>query len=409
MQKDYPDSNTHNQFLKNPRIQGWRVIVFAILTTLAFSGACVYGIMYFRTPLSGNKNADITPTSRHSSTDKIVAADGRLEPVGEVINLSSPTILETQKRIAKLFVKEGEQVRPGQVVAVLDILDNRQAALTKAQTQVKVAQARLDKVKAGAQVGEIAAQQAVISRLKAQLSEESIAQQANIARLLTQLSNAQIEYSRYEKLYKDGAIAISLLDSKRLTMDTIQQQINEAKATLNGTVKTLTEQINEAIATLNRIAEVRPVNINEAQADLESAIASVKQAQADLKLTYVRSPIAGRILKIYTKAGENIDTQGIADIGQTDQMYVVAEVYESDITKVNHGQKAVITSDSLTNKLQGEVEQIGWQIRKKNIFNDDPVVAVDARVVEVKIRLDSASSQQVKGLTNLKVDVAIHI
>ena len=53
----------------------------------------------------------------------------------------------------------------------------------------------------------------------------------------------------------------------------------------------------------------------------QSAIASVKQAQADLKLAYVRSPIAGRILKIHTKAGENIDTEGIADIGPTDQMW----------------------------------------------------------------------------------------
>ncbi|MDZ8187708.1 MAG: ABC exporter membrane fusion protein [Nostoc sp. ChiSLP02] len=409
MQEDYPASNTNQQFLKNAGLQSWRVIILAIVTALAFGGASVYAIVYFRSHAIQQNNADIAATPGGNSTDNIVAADGRLEPLGEVIKLSSPTMLETQKRIAKLLVKEGEQVRPGQVVAILDILDTRQAALEKAQTQVKVAQARLDKVKAGAQVGEISAQQAVIARLKAQLSEESIAQKANIAKLSTQLSNAQIEYSRYEKLYKDGAIAISLLDSKRLTMETIQEQINEAQATFNGTVKTLQEQINEARATLNRIAEIRPVNINEAQADLESAIASVKQAQADLKLAYVRSPIAGRILKIYTHAGENIDTQGIADIGQTDQMYVVAEVYESDITKINNGQKAVITSETFTNKLQGHVDQIGWQIGKKDVLNDDPVVAVDARVVEVKIRLDSASSQQVRSLTNLKVNVAIHI
>lgn len=409
MQEDYTAPNTNKQFLKNVRLQGWRIIIFAVLTALAFTGASVYGILYFRSHASRQNNADIAAALRRNSTDNIVAADGRLEPQGEVIKLSSATMLETQKRIAKLLVKEGEQVQPGQVVAILDILDTRQAALEKTQTQVKVAQARLDKVKAGAQVGEISAQQAVIARLKAQLNEESIAQKANIAKLSTQLSNAQIEYSRYDNLYKDGAIAISLLDSKRLTMETLKEQINEAKATFNGTVKTLSEQINEARATLNHIAEVRPVNVNEAQADMESAIASVKQAQADLNLAYVRSPIAGRILKIHTKAGENINTEGITDIGQTDKMYVVAEVYESDITKINHGQKAVITSESFTNKLQGEVEQIGWQIRKKDVFNDDPVIAVDARVVEVKIRLDSLSSQQVKSLTNLKVNVAIHI
>ncbi|HAA30372.1 MAG TPA: HlyD family secretion protein, partial [Cyanobacteria bacterium UBA8553] len=42
-----------------------------------------------------------------------------------------------------------------------------------------------------------------------------------------------------------------------------------------------------------------------------------------------------RILKIHTRPGETVDAkEGIAELGQTDQMLVVAEVYESDISKV---------------------------------------------------------------------------
>lgn len=90
MQEDYPASNTNKQFFKNARLQGWTVVIFAILTALAFSGASVYGILYFRSRASGQKNADIATTSLRDYTDNIVAADGRLEPLGEVIKLSSP-------------------------------------------------------------------------------------------------------------------------------------------------------------------------------------------------------------------------------------------------------------------------------------------------------------------------------
>jgi HlyD family secretion protein len=183
--------------------------------------------------------------------------------------------------------------------------------------------------------------------------------------------------------------------------------MNEAKATLNRIVKTGPEQINEAKASLNRIAEVRPVDVQEAQAEVDSAIAAVERAQADLDLAYVRSPIEGQILKIHAWPGEAVGDEGIADLGRTDQMYVVAEVYETDIGKVNLGQQATITSEAFAGKLQGTVDQIGLQIDKKDVLNTDPAADVDARVVEVKIRLHPKDSKLVAGLTRLQVKVAI--
>ena len=123
----------------------------------------------------------------------------------------------------------------------------------------------------------------------------------------------------------------------------------------------------------------------------------------------MRSPRDGRVLKIHTRAGEVVSNQGegILKLGQTDQMYVVAEVYETDIGKVRQGQRATITSDAFAEKLQGTVDQIGWEVGKQDILNTDPAAATDARVVEVKIRLDSVSSRRVAALNNLQVTVEL--
>jgi HlyD family secretion protein len=124
----------------------------------------------------------------------------------------------------------------------------------------------------------------------------------------------------------------------------------------------------------------------------------------------VRSPINGKVLKIHTRAGEIVSNQGIADIGKTNQMYVVAEIYETDIKKVQIGQQATIASVAFPGKLQGTVSQIGLQVSKQNVFDVNPQADTDQKVVEVKIRISNPEdSQRVARLTNLQVQVMIHI
>jgi len=334
---------------------------------------------------------------------------GRLEPEGEVISLSAPSALEAS-RVTQLMVKEGDKVRKGQVVAILDSYETRLSTLEQAKEDVKLSQAQLAKVKAGAQAGDIGAQKAAIARLEAQLRGEVAAQQATIARLQAQLSNAEVEHQRYQDLYREGAVSASMNDTKRLPVDTYQKQIEEAKATLTRTVETLQKQIQEAKSTLSRIMEVRPVDVQVAQAQVDKAIAAVKKAQSDLNLTYVRAPKDCQILKIHSKLGQIVDEKGIADLGQTDQMYAVAEIYETDIGKVHKGQRATITSDAFLQKLQGTVDHIGLQVKKQTAFNPNPLADTDQKVVEVKIRLDRpVGGQQLATLTNLQVRVAIHL
>jgi len=380
----------------------WATILTVATTVIA--GAYLYSLSRSRLvePVSY-----LTPTTQ-ASTVTTVTALGRLEPEGEVIQLFAPATIE-KIRIDQLLVKEGDRVRAGQVIAILESQERLQIALKQAEQQVEVAKFNLEIVRSGAKKGEIEAQKAIISRLEADLVGQPAVEKAKIARLKAELHNARTERERYRTLYQQGAISASDFDNKRLKMETLREQIKETQATLKQIITTRVEQINEAKATLDRLAEIRPVDLQKASAEVESAMIAVEQAQAELDLAYVRTPRDGQILKINTWPGEVVGDNGIVELGQTDRMYVVAEIYETDISQVNIGQKATITSNALTDTLEGDVVQIGKQIYKKDIFSTNPAADVDARIVEVKIRLSPSHSQRVANLTRLQVQVAIEI
>lgn len=337
---------------------------------------------------------------------RTVTALGRLEPQGTVIRLSAPSSGQGN-RVEQLLVAEGDRVQAGQVIALLDSHAQRQAALAEAEAQVQVAQARLAVVQAGAKQGEITAQQAELERLRAERQGNLAAQAATVARLESELRNAQTEFDRYASLAEQGAIAAADLDSKRLVLETRQQALREAQVTLDRIQSTTPPELARAQATLEQIAEVRPVDIRSAQAEVDRAIAAREQAQASLDQASVRSPMNGEILAIHARAGEVPGTDGIAEIGQTQQMQAIAEVYQSDIQRVRLGQPARITSDALDSELTGTVDRIDSQVRRQAVVNTDPSANIDARVIEVYVTLDPASSQKVAKLTNLQVRVVM--
>ncbi|MBH8562828.1 ABC exporter membrane fusion protein [Nostoc sp. CENA67] len=427
----------HNLLLKpaNQRLFALIIGATAITGVMAFYAISQFGQV--------SKTASSEPVQTTQTAPKVTAL-GRLEPEAEVISLSAPLVLDGD-RVGEILVEEGDTVKAGQVVAILDSRARLQAAVLQAQKEVRVAQAKLAQVKAGAKVGEIQAQQASVERLQAQSQGDKIGQQEAIARIEAQwlgdriaqeatikkleaeLKNAEAEYQRYQVLHSQGAISNSSFDSKRLSLDTAKQQLGEAKAILdriNSTASrqiaeakvalnrinaTGSKQVSEAKATLTSIAEVRPVDVQAAQSEVENAIASLKRAETDLEATDIKAPMAGQILKIHTRVGEKISSQGIADLAQTNQMVAVAEVYQTDIGKVKLGQSAVITGQAFSGELRGTVSYIGLQVNRQNVFSNQPGENLDSRVVEVKIRLNPEDSKRVAGLTNLQVQTAIDL
>lgn len=426
------------KLLFKPKNQG--LIALIVAATAITGGIAVYGISNFgRTEKSSVIEAKpIVPIS------PMVTALGRLEPETEIIKLSAPLALDGD-RISQLLVKEGDNVKKGQVIAVLQSRDLLKKALIQRQKQVKVAEAKLQQIKAGAKSGEIAAQQAIVERIKAQYVGDKQAQAENIARISAQwegdriaqtatinkltaeLNNAQAEYQRYQQLFSEGVISSSVIDSKRLNVETAKQILNEsqavlkrinttankqlaeAKIALNRINNTSNKEISEAKAKLNSIGEIRPVDIELARTEVESAIADLQRAETELQGTYIRAPMTGQIIKIHARVGEKIDKPGVADFAQTNIMMAVAEVYQTDISKIKLGQTAIITSQGFTGELKGIVQQIGLQVKRQNVFGDQPGENLDGRIIEVKIRLNPEDSKRVSGLTNLQVQTAIKL
>ncbi len=416
------------------------LIGLAMAVTAITGGIVIYGISQFG---QVGQTASSEPVPTKPIRQK-VAALGRLEPEAEIISLSAPLDLDGD-RVAQILVKEGDRVQAGQVIAILDARDRLQTAVLQAQQQVRVAQAKLNQVQAGAKAGEINAQQASVERLEAQSqgdktaqqqaifrieaqwSGDRIAQKATIKKLEAELKNAEAEYQRYQQLYSQGAVSNSLYDTKGLTVETAKQQLDEAKAVLNRINTTASKQlaeakaelartnatggkqVSEAKAMLNSIAEVRPVDIAAAKTEVENAIATLKHTQTELAGAYIKASMAGQIIKIHTRVGEKISDACIADLAQTDQMLAVAEVYQTDIGKVKLGQQAVISSQAFAGELRGTVTQIGLQVNRQNVFGNRPGENLDRRVIEVKIRLSPEDSKQVAGFTNLQVQTAIEL
>jgi len=419
------------------------VIILGVVGMVVTLGTAIYSINQGGKPQAAVSS---NPNSTVPAAPTAVSALGRIQPQGEVIALAAPSTVQGA-RIAQMMVKEGDEVRQGQVIAVLDTRSRLEAALAQAEAGVRVAEANLNKTTAGqtgivpaqqSEVGRLEVQlvgerntnQATLARLEAELQGQVQAQKATVARSEAEFKTTEADFLRYQQLAQSGAISASDLDGRRLTRDaarerlneaianqnrtieTQRQQINEAKATAQKNVDSLQQQINQARSNLDRVTEVRPTDIEAARAEVERAIAAVTQAKAELDLAFVRAPIAGQILKINTRAGETLaQNKGLVDLGQTSQMMITAEVYESDIAKVKVGQRVDIISEgnSFSGELKGSVAQVGLQIGKKDALSTDPAAAVDVRVVEVKIRLDAADSKKVSGLTNSNVLVKIFI
>ncbi|AFZ58564.1 ABC exporter membrane fusion protein [Anabaena cylindrica FACHB-243] len=399
--------NKESQLLKKTAMK-WKIILAASIT-LAAGFASFYSFSQLKTQPNSQLQSSSVASPQTTPGKVAVTALGRLQPKGKITYLSAPNSINGV-RVEKLLIAEGDEVKQGQILAYLDDYARSKTAIKQAFDKLLIAKSKLTQVKAGAKPGDINAQKATVTRLDSQLKGDIAAQVAAINRIQAEVNNAQTESDRYQQLYKDGAVSASIADSRALQLKITQQQLTEAKASLIRTQDTLKDQIKEANARLNSIKEVRSVDVQLAESEVKSANTAIQQAKADHDLTYIKSPIDARVLKIHAKNGEVIATSGFAELGKISEMNVIAEVYQTDIQKVRVGQKAMITSPAFPDKIQGTVKEVGWQVDKQSIFSINPYSDTDRRIIEVKISIDSpADIQKVSRFTNLQVDVAIQI
>lgn len=300
-----------------------------------------------------------------------ISALGFVEPQDGVINIGGFTS-STGAIVSEVLIREGDMVKAGQILAILDTHKILQASLKVAETEVSIRRARLEQIKAGTSKGTISAQRAEIERLRIEIETASAkCRRANALHRQANISDAELEDTCLKK-------------------------------------KVLKAQLRTASATLASLKEVREVDVNVALAQLENAEAAVLKAKAELERSVLRAPMDGRVLKLHVRPGQLIGPDGILQLGRTESMWIRTEIYETDINRVRVGQQATVTSEVFPGKLRGRVENIGLMIGKNRLFAVKASANSDSRVVEVRIKLSESDSPVVARLTNLQVTVVIH-
>ena len=290
---------------------------------------------------------------------------GRILPGARVIRVSAPP----QSIVKQLRVQRGAAVLQGQELALLQGHDAAVAALAEAQQQVVVSESIIAQSRAIEKPGAIAAQ-------------ESAARRQQVV-----LQNAEKDFERKQELFRSRLIATTEFEAAKFALDTARHDLTKE------------EQLSQ------NQRQIRNEDVVVAEKQLALAQTKVARAKADLNLNRVVAPVSATVLEINAYPGEAVTDQGILDLGDTNKMFVEAEVYISDVPRVRLHAKATITGEGFTGSITGEVVEILNQVNDSRLFPRDPLTTSDKRVLGVRIQLDD--SQKVLHLSNSEVSVHI--
>jgi HlyD family secretion protein len=333
-----------------------------------------------------------------------VTALGRIEPTGGVVTISIPLA----DQLAELMVKEGTEVEKDEPLAKLTSHRDRQLELALWVSQVEEAEKKRDQI-AKAGNAQIEVEKFKLRQAEFKDQQEVQAQDLKVAKLRRNLADVRKTWERVQSL-QGGTLSGHERDQQKLLFDQAKTDFEGAGSLLNDLKKA--RQLNlEAAA-----AELESVKATLARTLAEVPVDSLRQqkelAEQRLRHTILRAPTKGVILKILAHPGELVGgSQPLLQMADTSDMSVIAEVYETDIRRVEPGQRAEVHSRTFADgvNVQGRVTQVGRMIHKNRVYDPDPTADVDRRVFEVKIGLgpDSKQSKQVAGMINHQVTVEI--
>ncbi|MEM7204335.1 MAG: HlyD family efflux transporter periplasmic adaptor subunit [Planctomycetota bacterium] len=342
--------------------------------------------------------APSSPVAADPAPRRAISSLGRLEPAGRVMDVGGPS----DARLRELLVAEGDWVEAGQELFRLDAYPERGADRELAAARLEDARRRLQ---AESELAEQAIRDATTALHRVEQLEpvEIEAQEARVAVLVARFENESQNLER--KVSLGDAVAREALDDQRALVTECDKNLAAARADLRAQRVAHEMNLAQARADLQR-SELMLQRANVLYSPV-GAERELSQAEARVEAAVIRAPRAGQILKLLASVGERIGAAPVLQLGNTREMHVVAEVYETDVMLVEAGQRATIHSPTLAESVTGEVVQIGLLVFKNDILDVDPLADVDTRVVEVRIRLDDAAP--VARLTNLEVDVDIHL
>lgn len=299
---------------------------------------------------------------------EMVSASGKIFPETEV-KISS----DVSGEVVELYVKEGDSVTVGQVLAKIKP-DEYQSALEQGQASVSTARAQRE-----------------ISSSNVLGSNAQIEQlNADQRRLVAQLDVARKAYTRSEKLFKDGVISESEFETAVGNLRAAEGSLAAAEASLKSAQSSLTSARE---------------NVRVSEYGINSANARLKELRTSLQKTIITAPVSGIISKLNVEKGERV--LGMVQMTGTEMMRVAnlssmevqVDVSENDILKVSVGDEADVEVDAyLGRKFKGKVSEIASSASNisssATSLNTDQVTNF---VVKIRVSPDSYADLMKKG------------
>jgi HlyD family secretion protein len=303
----------------------WKIWLILIAVVVLFGGV-IAGANYSK------RGIVEVQTGRASRQDlsSIVTASGEIKPKN-YINIGA----NAQGVITEILVKEGDRVRKGQLLAMLESV--------QPQADVNAQKATLDSAEADTASAE--------ASLKA--ADENLTNaQATIDRTKADLEQAKLDFSRGQQLLEDRLIAKQDFDSRRTTYESRAAAVREAEAHYAQAKAQQAQAAAQLVGTQRRIAQAR---------------AMLTRFDDILRKHNTYAPLDGVVTNLPVRVGETV-VPGIQNSSASDVMTIAdmslitaeVKVDETDIVNVALGQSGDITIDAIPNKVfKGHVTEIG--------------------------------------------------
>jgi HlyD family secretion protein len=344
-------------------MKAWKKIAIGVGVLVLL--AVVIGL----TVRQSSKNVATVQTGKAQRQDlsTIVSASGEIKPK-TYVNIGA----NAYGKIVNLYVKEGDKVKKGQLLAQID---NVQSAADMTANQAALQAAETDATAADA------AQKTA---------------QADLLRAQADYDRYKQDWDRAQNLYKDGLIAKSDFDLRKNAWATADAGLSQAQARLaqaRAQQDSAGKHVAQASATLTRVKDV-------------------------LQKTTYTAPYDGVVTNLPVREGESV-VIGIQNaLGSTlmtiaDMAVITAEVKvdETDIVNVKLGQPAEVTIDAIPKKtFHGTVSEIGDNaiVRSSGVSTSQQNVASEeAKDFKVVVTLTDAPTDLRPGLsTTAKITTA---
>jgi HlyD family secretion protein len=272
----------------------------------------------------GHRPGEASPPSVQTTTAAPTTVRPTVEIAGIIapyqnVSLSSSLVEPTDS----VDVIEGDVVREGQVLAVLDTTDLR-ASFNAAEQNAVSDDARAVQTKYQAQLN------------IGQGNDQVRNAQAALLQAQQTLNLDELNLHRYQELLKTGYVSQQQVDQQRTMVHNDQQQELSARASLESAA--LNARVNGTYQ-----AGLQAANVASAAAAAQSAHAQAAQIQASIDKALIVSPVDGVVVNRNLNPGQYPGSQTIFTIQQLNPVYAELNASSEDVFKIRRGAPVSIS------------------------------------------------------------------